>query len=213
MIVGTKTGEIQIFDLQSSTLLESIQAHQGPVWSLEIRPDKAGFTTGSADKLVKFWNFEFIEDGVKKNLTATHTRSLKMSEDVLCIRHSPDGRMLAVSLLDSTVKVFFYDTLKFAHSLYGHKLPVLAMDISSDSAIIATASADKSVKIWGLDFGDCHRSIYAHTDSVMACKFVWGTHYLFSVGKDKCLKYWDGDKVKLKNKCFFFIYFCSLNKL
>ena len=54
-----------------------------------------------------------------------------MTDDVLCVRVSPDGRLLAVALLDSTVRVFFADSLKFFLSLYGHKLPVLAMDLSS----------------------------------------------------------------------------------
>ena len=57
--------------------------------------------------------------------------TLKMTDDVLCVRVSPDGRLLAVALLDSTVRVFFADSLKFFLSLYGHKLPVLSMDISS----------------------------------------------------------------------------------
>ena len=106
-------------------------------------------------------------------------------------------QLLAISLLDATVKVFYIDTLKFFLSLYGHKLPVLSMDISSDSALLITASADKTVKIWGLDFGDCHRSLLAHADSVMAVRFVPKTHYFFSTSKDKFVKYWDGDKVRL----------------
>jgi hypothetical protein len=51
-----------------------------------------------------------------------HVRTLKMTDDVLGVRISPDGRLLAVSLLDSTVKVFYADTLKFFLSLYGHKV-------------------------------------------------------------------------------------------
>ena len=35
-----------------------------------------------------------------------------MSDDVLCVKFSPNQRLLAVSLLDYTVKVFFADTLK-----------------------------------------------------------------------------------------------------
>uniref|UniRef100_A0A4W5RHZ8 Uncharacterized protein n=1 Tax=Hucho hucho TaxID=62062 RepID=A0A4W5RHZ8_9TELE len=81
--------------------------------------------------------------------------------------------IVGCSLLDCTVKVFYTDTLKFFFSLYGHKLPVLCLDIShlststqsgnqsklktNDSAMIATGSADRNVKIWGLDFEDCHR--------------------------------------------------------
>lgn len=68
---------------------------------------------------------------------------------------------------DMLAQVFFMDTLKFFLSLYGHKLPVLSMDISSDSTLLISGSADKNIKIWGLDFGDCHRSIFAHSDSIM----------------------------------------------
>lgn len=51
-----------------------------------------------------------------------HVKTLKMTDDVLSVRYSPDGRLLAVSLLDSTVKIFYSDTLKFFLSLYGHKV-------------------------------------------------------------------------------------------
>lgn len=98
-----------------------------------------------------------------------HTRTLQLEEDVLCVKFSPDHRLLAVSLLDCTVKVFYTDTLKvrdahrdwrrdtagvycLAHSvciittclpllpqfflsLYGHKLPVLCLDISHVSVL------------------------------------------------------------------------------
>ena len=49
---------------------------------------------------------------VSKQLSLAHMRTLQMDEDVLCVRCSPDQRLLAVSLLDNTVKVFFLDTLK-----------------------------------------------------------------------------------------------------
>lgn len=78
--------------------------------------------------------------------------------------------------------------------MYGHKQPVLTMDISFDNRLIITGSSDRHVKIWGLDFGDCHRSLFAHEDSVMSVSFVGKTHYFFSVGKDGKLKEWDADK-------------------
>ena len=62
------------------------------------------------------------------------------------------------------------DSFKFFLSLYGHKLPVLCMDISSDGALLVTGSTDKNLKIWGLDFGDCHKSIFAHADRCLIFK-------------------------------------------
>lgn len=57
-MVGTKTGELLIFDIAASTLLETIKAHEGAVWSMQVKPDGLGMVTGSSDKDVKFWEFE-----------------------------------------------------------------------------------------------------------------------------------------------------------
>lgn len=58
-------------------------------------------------------------------------RTLKMSDEVLSVRYSPNGKLLAVALLDSTVKVFYQDTLKFFLSLYGHKVSLDLLDLKS----------------------------------------------------------------------------------
>ncbi|KAJ6658330.1 hypothetical protein lerEdw1_020602 [Lerista edwardsae] len=195
-VIGTKTGKLQLFDLASGTLLESVDAHDGAVWSMCLSSDQRGFVTGGADKCVKFWEFELVKDenSSQKRLSVKQTRVLQLDEDVLCVRYSPNQKLLAVSLLDCTVKIFYTDTLKFFLSLYGHKLPVLCMDISHDGALIATGSADRNVKIWGLDFGDCHRSLFAHDDSVMYLQFVPRSHFFFTAGKDHKIKQWDADK-------------------
>lgn len=201
VLVGTKTGELELFDVASSSLIERFSAHLGTVWSIDVQPDKNGIVTGSADKEVKFWDLDTktttAEDGtgqITRQLTLAHVRTLQMTDDVLCVKYSPNQNLLAVSLLDTTVKVFYSDSLKLFLSLYGHKLPVLSLDISSDNHMIVTGSADKNIKLWGLEFGDCHKSLFAHQESVMQVRFVPNTHYFFSVSKDKFIKYWDGDK-------------------
>ncbi|XP_008113480.1 WD repeat-containing protein 3 [Anolis carolinensis] len=195
VIVGTKTGKLQMFDLASGNILESIDAHDGALWSIVLSPDQCGFATGGADKCVKFWEFQLVKDenSIQNRLSVKQTRVLQLDEDVLCIRYSPSQKLLAVALLDCTVKIFYTDSLKFFLSLYGHKLPVLCMDISHDGTLIATGSADRNVKIWGLDFGDCHRSLFAHDDSVMYLQFVPKSHLFFTAGKDHKIKQWDAD--------------------
>jgi U3 small nucleolar RNA-associated protein 12 len=74
-------------------------------------------------KTWKFANSAFqVQSG--KLLSLVHVRTLKMSDDVLAVRYSPNNKLLAVALLDSTVKVFYQDTLKFFLSLYGHKVRI-----------------------------------------------------------------------------------------
>ncbi|TKX23615.1 WD domain-containing protein 15 [Elsinoe australis] len=206
VLLGTKTGELELHDIASSTLIDKFQAHEGAVWALQVHPDGRSVVTGGADKSAKFWNFDIVQEeipGTKRTraqLKLTQTRVLKVADDVLSLCFSPDSRLLALSTLDNTVKVFFVDSLKLFLTLYGHKLPVLSMSISSDSKLIATSSADKNVRIWGLDFGDCHKAFFAHQDSVMQVLFIphpveaEEKHIFFSASKDSVVKSWDGDK-------------------
>ncbi|OCT51307.1 putative WD repeat-containing protein [Cladophialophora carrionii] len=205
VVVGTREGTLEVFDIAASILLDTIDAHERDIWSLQVSPDGKSLVTGSADKSAKFWQFKVIQEEVlgttrkTSKLSLVHTRTLKVADDILSVCFSPDERLLAVSTLDSTVKVFFVDTLKLFLTLYGHKLPVLSMDVSYDSKLIVTSSADKNVRVWGLDFGDCHKAFFAHNDSILAVKFVptnneGNGHHFFSASKDRVIKYYDADK-------------------
>uniref|UniRef100_A0A7S3MHG5 Guanine nucleotide-binding protein subunit beta-like protein n=1 Tax=Spumella elongata TaxID=89044 RepID=A0A7S3MHG5_9STRA len=223
IVAGTKEGAVQIFDTASGECVFNTTASHaqklastsksnskattnmlsddissssgdGALWAIAIRPDGKGFMTGGADKKVTFWDFAVTAAG----LSAVYSKQLEMTHDVLCLKYSPtksqDRLMVAVGLLDSTVRVYYEDSLRFFLSLYGHKLPVMSLDISYDGTLLISGSADKTVKIWGLDFGDCHRSLLAHEDSVTCVKFQPSTHYFFSAGKDGTIKYWDADR-------------------
>ena len=205
VIVGNRNGELEVFDIASSTLIDTVKAHEGPVWTLQVHPNGRSMATGSADKSAKFFNFEVVQEEIPGTKRSTprfklaHARTLTVADDILSLRFSPDSRLLALSLLDNTVKVFFVDSLKLFLNLYGHKLPVLSMDISFDNKLIVTCSADKNVRLWGLDFGDCHKAFFAHQDSIMQVAFVphnqdGNGHHFFSASKDNMIKYWDGDK-------------------
>ena len=211
VIVGTRDGKLEIFDVASSYLMTTIDAHEKDVWSMQVSPDGKSLVTGSADKTAKFWQFKVLQEEVlgtdKKSskLTLVNTRTLKLNDDILSVRFSPDSRFLAVSTLDTTVKVFFLDSLKPYLTLYGHKLPVLSVDISYDSKLVVTSSADKNIRIWGLDFGDCHRTFFNHQDSILGVLFVPNNdegrgHHFFSASKDKTIKYFDGDKFEVIQK-------------
>lgn len=203
VLIGRMDGKLLIADVVTGEILEEIDAHQKELWSMAPMPNQSGIVTGGGDATVKFWTFELIDVAReeeastnmpnRKVLSLLHRNTLKLEETVQCVGLSQNGKFLAVGLLDSTVKLFFVDTLKFYLALYGHKLAVLALDISDDSSLIVTGSADRNVKIWGMDFGDCHRSLFAHDDSVMAVKFIPKTHLFWSCGKDGKVKQWDAD--------------------
>lgn len=132
-------------------------------------------------------------------LRLQHTRTLKLAEDILAVRYTPDQKLVAVALLDQTIKIFFANTLKHHLTLYGHASAILSISISLDSKLLLSTSSDRTCKIWGLDFGDCHRSITAHhPEPVLGGMFELGKderdwHNFWTAGKDGVVKYWDGD--------------------
>lgn len=196
VLLGAKSGSLIIVDIVIGEVIETIPAHEKELWSVSLLPDLRGCVTGGGDSTVKFWSFELVTDPNNDNqkvLSLIHKNTLQLEENVLGVKVTPDGKYVACALLDSTVKIFFMDSFKFFLSLYGHKLPVLCLDVCYDNALIATGSADRNVKIWGMDFGDCHRSLFAHDDSVMGLQFIPKTHMFFSCGKDGKIKQWDAD--------------------
>lgn len=215
VVVGYKNGDLELFDLAISSTVDKIeQAHKGDnssedgaaIWSLDLTPDGKTLITGGNDKLVKFWDFKVVEEEVPgtneyiHKLKFNHKQTMELSDEVLAVKVSPNGKLLAISLLNNNVQVIYLDSFKLFLTLYGHKLPVLSIDISQDNKMIITSSADKNIKIWGLDFGDCHKSIFGHQDSIMNVRFIGDSHNFFSSGKDGLIKYWDGDKFECIQK-------------
>ena len=203
--IGTREGHLLLIDISAGDVVYCEErAHGGAIWSLDVRrptpsDQSVSIVTGSADKSVKFWDIEAQDDEDESSRPMfVHTRTLQMSDDVIAVRYSNtierSKLLVFVSTLDCTIKVFFDDSLKLFLSLYGHKLPALAIDASDDDAILASSGADKTVKIFGLDFGDTHRTLHGHEDSVTDLRFVRRAHNFFTVSKDGSVRYWDGDR-------------------
>src|SRR5262245_24590170 len=80
----------------------------GPIWSMDLRRDETGIATAASDKIVKWWDFEFLAssnktDGEsdekktgKMNLSLVQSRALRVTDDVLSLKHSPDAKFIVI---------------------------------------------------------------------------------------------------------------------
>ena len=39
VVVGTKSGDLELFDVASATMIDTVKAHDGAVWALHVHPD------------------------------------------------------------------------------------------------------------------------------------------------------------------------------
>jgi len=199
--IGTKQGTLEIYYTLTGDSVTRVADHQGTVWSICKSFDEKYLFTGGSDKRIHIYEMVVSTDSGLVSLQLEHIRTLEMSDEVLCLKTTPDGKLLIVALLDCTVRSFYLDSLRFYLSFYGHKMPVLSMDVTSDSYLLVTGSADKSIKIWGLDFGDLHKSLLGHENAVMNITCQPNTHYFFSASRDGNIKYWDADIFRLVMTC------------
>mmetsp|Transcript_14382 Transcript_14382/g.42988 ORF Transcript_14382/g.42988 Transcript_14382/m.42988 type:complete len:940 (-) Transcript_14382:73-2892(-) len=200
ILLGTKEGKLELYDLRVAEAAQELEAHAGAVYGLAERPDKKGFASCSADKMLRVFDFTFAKKSKSETVSFAESPgdlALELPDECMAVAYSPNGKWICVGLLNHTVQLLFADSMKFYVSLYGHRLPIMCLDVSSDSQLVASGSADKNVKLWSTHFGNCLRSLRAHDDSVMLVRFLPGTHYLASAGRDRDLKLWDCDSYEL----------------
>ena len=109
--VGTKKGEILLLDVASASLINTVEAHSGPVWDMCLNPDGKGLASVSGDGKLCVW--KYVVDKKTKSLTLVLEKSKEMDDEALSVKYSPDGKLIAVALLNATIQVMYADTLKF----------------------------------------------------------------------------------------------------
>lgn len=84
-----------------------VGVHEGHSATTRYHSSRAPHLRSCLPLQVKVWQWAVVSapDGGARQLRLAHSRSVAMADDVLAVRVSPDGKLIAVALLDSTVKV------------------------------------------------------------------------------------------------------------
>ena len=196
LIASNKKGNIYLLNMNSLEIVKTFEKiHSGSInviIALPYKEEKHILVTCSNDKTIKFWNLEFNDDK-NNDINLDFENEMNVLDSVNYALVTQDLKFFSYALLDNTIKIYYFDTMKIHLNLYGHKMPVTHYDISSDGLLLVSGSLDKSVKIWGMDFGDCHKTLPAHTDVVTCVKFIKNTHFFITSSKDCNMKYYDAD--------------------
>ncbi|MEH2049530.1 serine/threonine-protein kinase [Nostoc sp.] len=118
---------------------------------------------------------------------------------VLSVAISPDGKTIASSGDNSTIKLWNLATGKQISSLNGHFQQVNVVVISPDGKILVSASDDNTIKIWNLTTRKQIRTLMGHSDSVHALAISADSETLVTGSDDNTIKIWDlatGDQIR-----------------
>ncbi|MBE7383122.1 MAG: AAA-like domain-containing protein [Leptolyngbya sp. SIO1E4] len=176
-------GSLQIWDLESKALVQTIQAHEGAAWSLAFSPTGEFLVSGGADHHAKVWNL----DGILLRTLSGH-QSMVWQVAVSLV----DQTIASVSL-DNTAKVWTTDGQLLSilpGPLEGGSLWSLAFSAMGD--LVATGGDGEVIQLWQLD-GTLSTTLEGHTKRVEGVAFADDGTAIASASLDKTLWIWGED--------------------
>jgi WD40 repeat protein len=110
---------------------------------------------------------------------------------IYSVAFSPDGKILASTGFDRTVKLWDIGSKQTLATLKSHEDIIWSVAFSPDGRTLASASADKTIKIWDSGSKQLLATLKGHEGAVNSVAFSSDGKTLASAGNDKTVRFWD----------------------
>jgi WD40 repeat protein len=111
-------------------------------------------------------------------------------EDVTALAYSSDGKLLASTGEDKSVRLWDASTHK-SLAVFEHTQPVSCLAFSADSKLLASAGRGKLIRVWDVEKRKAFITLKGHREAVAALAFAANGKTLASVDIDANVKLWD----------------------
>ena len=203
---GSNDGYINIWDVRTGELLQTLEGHKDNVHSVAFAPDSDMLASASWDSTVKIWDARRgdLLNTLEGHLGAVHS-----------VAFAPDGATLASGGMFNTIKIWGVRNGKLKRVLKGrndyflwdrllHKLGFLSpygahsVSLAPDgNTLVAGGYNSYSAEIWDVNSGKLLQELDAHTSYLQTVIFAPNGKILASGSSDNTIKIWDASSGEL----------------
>jgi WD40 repeat protein/tRNA A-37 threonylcarbamoyl transferase component Bud32 len=117
------------------------------------------------------------------------------TQTITHVAFRPDGRQVATTSWDKTIRIWDAATGAELRTLRGHTNIVASVAFRNDGRQLASGGEDNAVKLWDPDTGLEIATFRGHSDTVNSVAYVGDGRRLVSVSDDSTVRLWDATRV------------------
>ena len=162
--------------------MASMKVYNHALVGLDWTPDGSYLATGSADGIIRLWDFE----------TNSPARQWQAHENwAFSVAFSPNGKVIATGGGDNLIKLWDANSLELIVELEGHTDDVHSVVFTPDGTKLVSAGDDMEIRFWDLETRETVKVFKGHEAQIPSIAMGPDGKFLASASRDNTVRLWD----------------------